>query len=358
MIYRLFIILVFITLLAAKCEYECEPCVSDTIYVKEIIYDTVTIYYPIHDTVYIPGKVIYDTIIEPCPDDPMDYIVGFLGGEPFYFDGEWTPLVDDVEFQVNDSVYFNLSKEIIEIPDPPDTVYGEPTKTYNWSSFEDFGRAVEGSGSITLQDGMVHFTSSGKRAELHGTRNFLGVGEGDVAYFGWTERYDAAPKHQYTTFQWRDQDNPYTGCCVMQFNMASSYGGLGTVNGLIARIKEGYTGQGKIVPNLQTGVTYKFVVGIYFSKGSDGWFTAWAGENIDYDNPVYEFHGATMYSFADMGTDIEPCDSPDVDHDIWNSPQLRFGIYQWRTVGYVDKWMGALKINVGEQGETAFNKVK
>lgn len=212
----------------------------------------------------------------------------------------------------------------------------------------------------------VHFDykKGGGRAEIFTDYNYLGVGEGSIVYMGWSDLYVNAPLTKYTVFQWRDQNRNIPGCPVIQFVMAGSYesfgGSLGTVNGIVVIIKEALAAQGIILSNLKINVWYDFVIGMKYSKNGDGYFKVWAGEagKLDYKNPVFVYNGPTMYSERDLGTMTEPCGYDASWGDCFNEPQLRMGgCYMWGEDADFESYKGPLRINIGEDGKTAFLKV-
>lgn len=264
------------------------------------------------------------------------------------------------------------SNVVINAPSTGDTPLTGATYINTWDVLYDadlgLTKAVAGTGSVTenttdyLRSAgtkSLHFVSNGVRCEVHTKFNYLGVEEGDIVYLGWSDYYVTLPINQYTTFQFRDQDQNITGCPSIQFGIAGSYWDLGTVNGLIVRLKEGAAGRAAIIPNMSTGKWYDIVVAIKYKKDGTGFFKIWAGEagTLNYDNVTYSYTGATMYSLEDMGTPTEPCDY-DYEVDYFNSPHLRIGgCYQWGTVAPFESYKGPLRINVGEDSKTAFLKV-
>ncbi|HYD02966.1 MAG TPA: heparin lyase I family protein [Alphaproteobacteria bacterium] len=213
------------------------------------------------------------------------------------------------------------------------------------------------------------------RVELHSRMNYLGVKEGTTVYMGWSDYYTILPIHNYTVFQWRDQDkrsnssSGYTGCPIIGFDMVYRYSGHfnssggTTIKGIIVRIKEGRApgGKGTIIENIQANQWYDYVVAIKYSKGSDGYFNVWAGPSgtLDHtDQPVYSYTGPTMYSLSDLNTSTAPCSYDGGMEDHFNSPQLRMGgAYQWGTKAVFESYKGPLRININETGEIAFAKV-
>lgn len=200
------------------------------------------------------------------------------------------------------------------------------------------------------------------RVELHTSKNYLGVKEGDTVYFGWSDYYKILPIHDYTVFQWREQDEGYTGCPSIQFAMSSSYWDLNNVNGITVQIKEGVAGRGVILPNLKTGVWYDFVVAMKYAKDGTGFFKVWAAEagSLKYEQVAYSYTGATMYSASDLTKNTKPCDYSATWGDRFNSPQLRMGgAYMWSTKKVFESYKGPLRIDVNpkETGMDAFKKV-
>lgn len=238
----------------------------------------------------------------------------------------------------------------------------KPTYVNIWdgnNGIAKFDKAISGDASITYQNGTVRFLNhAAHRSELHSGRDGFftnaPVKEGDIVAFGWSEMWPVLNYAYFTTFQFRDLDWSIPGGPVIEFDMIGTSRILGTVNGQIIRIGDGDAARGIILKDQKPGVWYKFVVIMKYAKDDSGWIQVWAGQELDYNTPVFKYNGFTMYSDVHLNPNGRP---DDLDHSHW--PQLRFGVYQW-TAPYLEqeRLIGEMKINVGLAGKEGFDIVK
>ena len=218
---------------------------------------------------------------------------------------------------------------------------------------------VRSTGSQSLRYRYSEYATK-DRAELHSSKNYLGVKEGDIVYFGWSDYYKILPIHDYTIFQWREQDQGYVGCPSIQFCITASYWDLGNVNGITVKIKEGSAGRGVIVKSIKTGVWYDFVVAMKYAKDQTGFFKVWAAEagQLNFNQVTYSYQGPTMYNLDDLSKNTRPCGYDKAWGDRFNSPQLRMGgAYMWDIKKNFESFKGPLRIDVNPK-ETSFEAFK
>lgn len=231
--------------------------------------------------------------------------------------------------------------------------------------------AMVGNTTITLGDTgqirstgskSVHYVSnSAVRSEIFSIKNFLGTKEGDVVYFGWSDYFSTLPMYnEYTVFQWRDVDEGTYAGPNSELVMSKSYWDLGTFNGirLCVRNCRGY--RGVVLPNVQANTWYDFVVARKYTKDNTGYMIVWAGPKgtLNYSSPAVSFYGQTMNTASDFGTDYMNSSPEDTAGDHYHQTQLRIGgAYQYSSAQTFESYKGPLRMNVGEEGQGAFNKV-
>lgn len=321
------------------------------------------------DSINVVDSITYDTIPVPVPFPvPVDSVV---------YD------TIPVHIPVYDTNYINLDTCQCE---PTDIPLDGATATSIWEGddwwfLHNVGGIYE-NGLVTVPPAYIHPGDAGMirspgtkschyyypadmefdRAEIHSDYPIMEqVYEDSVMYLGWSDYFvHVSMGYGKGILQFRTADrNVIAGCADISLTIGSYSEGvtnLGLVNGIMVNILDGKQEVGAVVRDLKENVWYDFVIGVKFSKGSDGYFTIWAGEagTLDYENPTYSYIGNTMFNLEQIvagwncGMITDQC----------HTPQLRFGIYQWKPPRTLfESYKGPVRINLSEEGKTAFLKV-
>lgn len=296
--------------------------------VDSVVYDTIPVHIPVYDTNYIN--------LDTCQCEPTDIPLDGATATTIWNNNDW-------QFLCNQTGANILVK-------PP--AYIEP------GSIDQLRSKGTNSCHFFFPASMTDFD----RAEIHSDYPIMGnVIEGSVMYLGWSDYYvHVSTDAGMTILQLRTADrNVIAGCPDISLTIGSVSEGitnLGIVNGIIVNMLDGKQENGAVIRNLRKHIWYDFVIGVKFSKENDGYFTIWAGEEgtLNYENPTYSYSGNTMFNLEQ----IEDGWNCGMTEDQCHTPQLRWGIYQFRTPRTLfESYKGPVRINLNEEGKTAFLKV-
>lgn len=316
--------------------------VFDTVFREEIIYDTIITHKTIFDTIRIEN-VIYDTSyvnLDTClcvnDDAPLE---GATATSIWEGDDWW--FLHNVG-----GIYEN---GLVTIP----PAYIRPGET----------GVIRSPGTKSC-----HYYYPGNlmgdfdRAEIHSDYPIMNqVYVDSIMYLGWSDYFVHVTIGGYMgVLQLRTADrNVLEGCPDISLTIGRYSEGitnLGLVNGIMVNILDGKKEVGAVIRDLKEGVWYDFVIGVKFSKGDDGYFKIWAGEagTLDYENPTYSYNGNTVFNLQQ----IQAGWNCGMTYDRCHTPQLRWGIYQWKPPRTLfESYKGPVRINLSEEGKTAFLKV-